>query len=448
MAETSTFPTTLDSFTTIPAGTTALGTVHVTTHEKVKAALEAIEANLGVGAHIDPTRFAFASVKERLDRGHLPCYNVGNAGMIPDDTSTAAASTNVAVILYVAAYLSSIGGGIIYIPNNKYYTNAAIPIPDDVSIIGESLNAELSATHTTGAVLQFVGTSSAVRRDRVQVANLKIGGASGGTNSRIGIQCQYAQKIDLAHVEFWSTAIALSGLDWWDSTLYDIRFDQCSTTDGTNTAAVYLEANSASSTDSNTLRFVNCTWENCFERDLYMVALGSGAKRPNKIRFYGCKWECGGSGFLKGDRLVISGVSYVTFTDCEWTIGEFYSGYTTPVNVVTVSGSRDVSFQNCRMEGAPVASSTVARFLYLNGSSSGNYHITVNGVGFFASTNNNPTVAAIEWAGTNDDSDDQNIAYSYIASGTPVLRVGAPSSPSENTVLTLGDLIALDAIFN
>lgn len=436
----SSYPGALDSLSNPAAGdaTNNVTTPHATQHANANDAIEAIQAELGT----DPAG-TFTNLKTRLAVTVLnENLNIEGLGAIAGSSSGTVPTDNVSVLVTAVALAGAAGGGDILIPPGTFYLDgtpgadlvtlgASVP---GVNIIGVDRNQSiLNDLRSSGSTIAIKGTNASSRSKYHRFADFQITGAAGGTNTRKGLDFKWAGHATVERMQFWSTAHAIYGYDWWDSLVNDTRFDQCSTRDGSDLAAVYIQAQSSDTTDCNELKFTNNTWEQCWERDL---TLYSNGRDVNKCHFLSNKFECGGSGFLKGNRVYILGGDANTFVDNTFTLGEWYTAYTTAHSAVVAVNTRGTKFIGNRFEGAPVSTGPTVNYMMnfvdFGGTTDS---LTVIGNDFQASTNQTGIVGIYYQLSYNGGQvTDYGNQWGYVASGTPLVRSGLPGSLADDLV--------------
>ena len=442
----SSYPSALDSLSN-PASsdkTNSATVPHATQHANANDAIEAIQGELGT----DPAG-TFSTVKSRLNVTVLnENLNIEGLGAIAGTSSGTVPTDNVAVLTTAVALAAATDGGNILIPPGRFYLDGTAgadlitfsPTANGVNVIGVDRDKSiLDDLRSSGSTIAVKGTNASTRAKYHRFADFQITGAAGGTNSRKGLDFKWAGHATIERMQFWSTAYALYGYDWWDSLVNDTRFDQCSVRDGSGKAAVYLLAQSSDTTDCNEIKFTNNTWEQCWEKD---VELYSNGRDVNKIRFYGNKFECGGSGFLKGDRIRITGGDAISFIDNDFTMGEWYTAYTTPHAGIVAINTRALKVIGNRFEGAPVSTGPTVNYMMnfvdFGGTTDS---LTVIGNDFQASTNQTGIVGIYyQLAYNGGDVTDYGNQWGYVASGTPLVRSGLPGRLAD-------DLVDIDPIY-
>lgn len=403
---------------------------HSAQHANANDEIEATQTELGTdvaGTYADlKTRLA-VTVKDEF-------LNIEALGAVAG--SVGAGAANVAIIQTAVNLAGTAGGGDVFIPPGNFEVDGTAgtdlitiaPGQNSVNIVGVDRNvSKLSDLRSSGTTIAVKGTNASTRSKYHRFADFQITGAAGGTNSRKAFENKWCGHLTFERMQFWSTAHALYGYDWWDSLVSDCRFDQCSTNDGSALAAVHLRAQSSDATDCNSIRFVNNTWEQCWERD---VDLYSAGRDVNKIRFYGNKLECGGSGFQKGDRVNVLGGDDITFVDNDWTIGDWYPSYTTQNVCLQLTNTQAVKVIGNRFEGAPATAGPVLSYMISVASFGGTTQsLRLIGNDFQGSTNNVATAGILYSNITNSDGEitDYGNGWTYANGGAfPPVRVGLP----------------------
>lgn len=345
------FPTTLDSYTR-PLATEKLNNPsHVEVHDNVYDAIEALEAKLGVDSSGVATSIDY---KVRSKQTHVTVGTVAN----PGDYTCDGVADNVQIKAAIDAVLAA-GGGKIWIREGLYDIAAAIT----VTLGGKSLIIEgegdgtilsISSLSSSEANSGLVVTGSVtVGADRIGIRDMQfLGNATGGMGLRLK-SCYQGDATNLRFKNF--TAGSGWGVGFWLDQTIDITIDNCVTT-GCIYAGLQIQNTSNANTilggwfheggtgsvgvrisASNGNTFTGSIFES---NDLAGVLISSSARATH---FYGCWFED------QVDGLVIDTALHTDVSGCWFTLN-------TSNDIEIGAGAQDTTiFRNRFNDGGTVA---------------------------------------------------------------------------------------------
>ncbi|HZR12156.1 MAG TPA: glycosyl hydrolase family 28-related protein [Acidimicrobiia bacterium] len=329
-----------------------------------------------------------------------------------------------------AATNSGANGSVVELSEGDFYLGGSISIPSNVILVGQGANATiLHFQPTTGSAIQIIGSGTSSHVQYSGLRALQLLGSASQSTSPIGIDIQYADNLTLEELRVYSFyGYGIRGIEWQDTEIRHCRFDWCGSPNGSGQAAV--DINISSTSDSDSLRFTDCTWETCRDRDVRIAGNGS-ANRSNKVRFRGCKFEQ--STRVRGtERVLVTGAGdLINFEGCDFVVGGgFDTGWSTKLDSLlhivqsTAVNVRDCLFTSQGAGGAQLLTS----FLHFDGSSP-NIGVLVDGCWWnVGSTTNYPATAALVWSGTNNNAHNGAHAFVWDAHGSTVEQSGSPTS--------------------
>lgn len=377
--------------------------------------------------------------------GTCVVYNVLDYGVVANAAS--AASANVTALASVETAVQSAGCGIIYFPCGTYYLDGAASAifltvdTDNVTLAAEAgVGATIQDQRTgAGTIVKFAGASGNYITN-CAVRDLKFTGANAGANARKAIELQYVEGLRVDRCEFTNNAQSIWADDVRDCIVSFCVFDGCSVTDASNKAAVYLSSNSGASKVSRSVRFHDCLWRNNYQYDVF---LEGSTTAVSHVRFDACRFQ--NDGFIRGDRIRLSLVDDVTIDSCEFSLGDFHTGYTTKINAISVEGtSTAVSLMNNHFEAQGVASgsATISSFVYAGTGSDSCTGLTAIGNNFVVGTNHALAQACIRYGTAVSKVFRAGNRVITDTPGNTSLETGSPTTLSSLGVATLGHLIA------
>lgn len=255
----------------------------------------------------------------------LPVYNVKTAYHADNTGATDAASP----INQAISDASVAGGGIVFIPVGTYsIASADITLLTGVSLWGESIDGvNLVDNRSSGSTVRMRGADQATPISRCDVKGFRITGTSPGTNSRIGVELQYAQRCVVSELD-----IASSGFGAWvrgsaSSTITACRFNGCSSADASNKGAVHVVDDSMAHSDS--IHVTDNVFVGCFEHDV--VVVGTGAFRPDGVDVSDNRMI---GSHVRGHRVSITVASNARVTHNQFNAAAFDGGFSTPTDFV------------------------------------------------------------------------------------------------------------------
>src|SRR5581483_5504555 len=247
-----------------------------------------------------------------------------------------------------AATNSGANGSVVELSEGDFYLGGSISIPSNVILVGQGANATiLHFQPTTGSAIQIIGSGTSSHVQYSGLRALQLLGSASQSTSPIGIDIQYADNLTLEELRVYSFyGYGIRGIEWQDTEIRHCRFDWCGSPNGSGQAAV--DINISSTSDSDSLRFTDCTWETCRDHDVRIAGNGS-ANRSNKVRFRGCKFEQ--STRVRGtERVLVTGAGdLINFEGCDFVVGGgFDTGWSTKLDsLLHIVQSTAVNVRDC-----------------------------------------------------------------------------------------------------
>jgi hypothetical protein len=326
------------------------------------------------------------------------------------------------------ARLARLGGGTVELSRGTFSIDGPIVMQSCVSLVGQGSGGPWAGGATTirrtgaFAMLTIRGEGPGGGPTHVHGVRVRDVELDGADHRAAGILTHYADTIVIERIVFRAIqGSAVEGVEWWDSTVNDCRFDFCGSRDGSNAPAVALhqslpEAPSSSST--NNIHFVNCTWESFADGAIGLFGTG-GDGRLNVCHFVNCKLE---SRTLRGVAVRAEYCVDVSFRNLHIAVGEF-EHQTEPQDAFTIANSYNVVVEGYWANAIATDTQSVRTFLSLKGD---NRNVFLHQLMFDAAATNKPSVAAIELAETNERVDLGYHSFGFDA-GESVLRAGDTS---------------------
>lgn len=331
------------------------------------------------------------------------------------------------------AFSTSFGGGDVYVPGGTYKTSADLALPAGAHLVGASRQTTtINDSRTSGSTIKAVGTTGA-HLAGINVEEITISGGSAGTNTRRGLQFDFCDRVTLKNVTVIQTAYALKCHAVTQLVTDGCLWQDCSTSDGTNKAAVHLDADTTDGACS-AITFANTVWRNCRERDLEMTG---STTRVQNVRVQNCRFEADTN--MKGDRVVLTTTRDILFFGNSWLLGAFFAAYTTKDYGLVATDCDGLHILGNAFEAKNQVTVTVQGFIALAGSTA-NTAVNIGDNAFYAgnvggSNANTPATAAIVYSGTNNLVAERANRY---AAGTGTLISGSPTSTQSTTGVTAG----------
>ncbi len=332
------------------------------------------------------------------------------------DANTAALNALLAVAALAGGY-SVFFAGIVYV-NGDIIMDAAASA-DQIHLVGAHAGCGIFDTRTAGTTLRLLGAGGAVCTD-CSLTNMRIDGVTAGANTRVALALTDVERFTLDRVEIANANRAITADNLRAFLGRSSRFVSCGRTAAPTEGVVNLTSPSAGRTCEN-ITFFDCEWRDCVGLDLDATSTN---ERISRVMLIASRFLCGGTA-LRSGRVRINKARFVV---CAW--NHFRAG--TPAAAVAAQNVLDITdcthaqvFANS-FEGASIAAglNPIRTFIRFNGCD----HAQARDNGFDCGNNNNPTVAAIEWVGTNNDATDMDNGFGTIAGGTPVFRTGRPTT--------------------
>lgn len=421
---TSNFDTSLDDFTDVP------DSGEIVDSDRIRTMIDAIkkgQAKLGVSGSTVSTSHDF-KLARLAEIG--PIINVKEFGCAT--TNTAAANTT--AVQNIVNFVTAFGqAAVIYFPQGTYDINNITVAGDFITFAGAGNRVTIlnyKGSSSGAAFLSFTGTESGPpgRLEENRVFDIKL--KNGGNAFSTGIQVDSASHAIYERVIFSAfRKNAIRGSYYMDAEINECQFDFCGSANDSDNAAVYIGEG------CNSLRFVNCRFENTTDRTLHLT---KGAGSTNKIRFYGCKFESStadGNGMGGTDsQFYLDGVAFVAFTACDFTFQRLQNGTHAIVPALFhVQGSSAISFADCYFpNGSLGAVKPFTSYFWMDGSSAANTACSWSNCVFTSGNAASPPTQTFLWAGTNRKISRSGVSWGFVSGGgTPTMDSGSPTSASD-----------------
>jgi hypothetical protein len=296
------------------------------------------------------------------------------------------------------------GGGTVELSRGAFEISEPIVLQSGVSLIGQGSGGPwiTGATNIrrTGSftMLSIRGDGPGGGRSHVHGVRVRDLVLDGADQPGAGILAHYADTVVVERVRFGAIhGSAIQGVEWWDSTVNDCRFDFCGSRDGSGIPAVGLYQSLPevpSSSNTNNIHFVNCTWESFADGGIGLYGT-AGDGRLNVCHFVNCKLE---SSTLRGVPVHAEYCLDVSFRNLHIAMGAF-EGQTEPQDAFTIASSYNVVVDGYWGNAIATDAQTIRTFLSLKGD---NHNVFLHDLMFDAQSVNKPAVAAVELAETNE----------------------------------------------
>lgn len=206
-----------------------------------------------------------------------------------------------------------------------------------------------------------------------------------------------------------------------DSTFVDCRWDTCGSQGktGANIKAAVSVTTGGAGNNSNNVHFTNCTWESCEDRSLEFLGTGSGVSSIQLCYITNAKIE--NQTGTNGTVVKIDWCTSITFRNLNIVLGAKAGGVVTPADAMIITNSNAVLVDHYFGVITNTGGDTtpVRTLLSLQG---GNDSVKLTNLWF--SVTQHPTVAALEFSGTNTKVDRQTVAFQFDGPTGSVLIVG------------------------
>lgn len=323
------------------------------------------------------------------------------------------------------ALVAGLGGGTVELSDGDFSLTGSIVLASNVVVRGQGpYGTRLVRNSGSFTMVQMSGTGSGAHLSFSGISDLALSGNLGAIN---GIECHYTDRCIIARVFFVGFfAHAIEGVEFWDTTITDCRFDYCGSRDGSSVPAVGIYQNRPglpSDDTCNGLHFTNCTWETFADGAIGLFGIADG--KVNYCYFTNCKVE---TGTLRGVPVKVDWADEVNFRNFRSSIGDF-ENQTQPQDIFVITNSFDCIVDGYHGFCQDSGTQTVRTLLSLNN----NNHMFLRNLLFQAGTINRPSVAALEFTGTNEVIDLGYHSYGYDGSGSAVLRTGTTTKKYRNS---------------
>lgn len=318
------------------------------------------------------------------------------------------------------------GGGTVELSRGTFLTGAPIIMRSNVTLRGQgaSLIGQLATRiERTGnhVLVRAKGSGpggGSTHIHGVRIRDLELNGADLGAT---GIEIHYADSTIINGVLFGQIyGHAIEAVEWWDSYITDCRFEYCGSRDGSGVPSVGLygaRPGLPTVYATNGIRMSNCMFETFADGALALVGSGSGGEQVNVCFIENTRFE---TQTLRGVPVRLDRTTACMFRNVQASVGPF-ENQTQPQDAFTVTNTSNLSIDGYYAQAQNVPGQSVRTLLALKG---GNFRMSLHDLMFDVGTTNKPTVAALEFSGTNEFVDLGYHGFGFDGSGTAVLRVG------------------------
>jgi hypothetical protein len=355
---------------------------------------------------------------------------------------TGVAATDTAAIAAQLALAAAAGGGTVVIAPGLYPISSTLTIPENTRLVGAGWQISGLVRTSNITMLDFVGAHadttttdfldycsvedmSIFGDGRTTIAGSGVGGHS--TWSTTGVRVYHARHIDWTDVRFFGFfGVAVKGLEWFDSCLTRVRFDWCGFND---LAALHLIVSEDASgighavEPTNNINFDNVTFETCGRAIRAERGATGGSHQINKLYWKGVKVE---SSQMMGPAVEMLNCLFLDIDGLNVTCNGIRSGSTGPFDATIFDTCQGVKVDGFFGEANPSFGTSVTRtLLRIDDCNDSSFDKLFFGNG----ATNYPSVAAVEFAGTNSDVTLGTVGWAYDnTAGAAVLVSGAPTS--------------------
>jgi polygalacturonase len=303
----------------------------------------------------------------------------------------------------------------VYIPAGTYNIGSTLVLKHGVTLRGAGKKSTILRRTSNIILLDISGTADTATTviQNVHIRDLELNSTSRaiGTWTAPLVRCYYTQWVHWTNVNFRRAGgRAIAAVRYYDGQFLNCRWDYCG---ATGHAAVHLQNSEQGKTvgqfgysiDScNNLYFVSCTWESNPGTDLYCDGRQSDGtintnRRQNMVRLVGSKMESGQTTERTDDaRLVLQGTSHFELIGVVVSAKGTISGNPTDWIVLKDTYNLRATHLTLVATEASPTQQAMRTGLSLQGNNDG---IDIDVVCGTVQPVNRPTVALIEYTGTN-----------------------------------------------
>ena len=273
---------------------------------------------------------------------------------------------------------SKVGGGSIFVaPGTVHLYQSIVFNPqgagkyNNVDLVGSGMGTVLRRRADV-PVIDVRGTSASAsntcRNINIENFYFNCDSSDGSASWKTpGVKIRYATSVNLRQCNFNNfTTAALRTQAWADSFVQRARFDACGTvpSDPTQYAVIELLCATTSTGEQTSNIYFEDIIIDTFNTGALKI-LGNSNQKVDSIFFNRLKVKnetnvCGTFADINYGDLVV-------FDYSSWYVKDFRSGYSTPINVIKVTNSTAVMFEDPRFDIGAASTPTVNRFLYFDG---------------------------------------------------------------------------------
>lgn len=367
-------------------------------------------------------------------------FNVKNYGATGDGATDDATAIRAAI---AAAF--AVGGGVVFFPPGTYMVGSTLTFPmnpttrySNITLRGAGPNTTTLRRTGNFILLDISGLNTTQWIISAAVEDLKLIGAGNPLWVQPVVRSYYSQFLSFTRVN-WdnSRSTALDCVQIFDSYFYECRWDY----QGNETATgwpVWIRCADqgaatgwGSSTDnSNNCWFINCVMEQCRGGGIYLDGraydgTSQGARQVNRIYFINFKYE-NAVATISAPALKMVNCNHIV-----WQNGHASAQNLNPVNagarvnLVEIKDTLASQIVNVSLNALTgVSTPSVRAGISYQG---GNTLCSIANVDSSSQTDHSPSVALVEYAGTNTLMNEERTGYYYNPAGAP-LFVGAPTT--------------------
>lgn len=286
-----------------------------------------------------------------------PAYGAAGTGLV-DDTLAVQAAINAA---------HAAGGGVVYFPAGTYALTPGASTPalsvtgTGIRLVGAGRGATTLRKSANGVLLSMSGPASDLSgATHTRYCSLTEMTLNGNSKTGLLLQLYYANNNLFQNLFFTSNSdVCVDTTEFWDSQFINCVWESSGGAADSISPNVWLRNSAAASgfgfsTDSvNMIRFYACRWENFFNGALRIEHGVGNTNNPNGIYLMHNKMES--SAMRGGSHLVAAAECRGVYVDGLYCYaGNFFSGYTTPQNVINWAAQSSV------LENTIIANGSIA----------------------------------------------------------------------------------------
>lgn len=354
---------------------------------------------------------------------------------VVDYGATGDGVTDDSAAIQAAINATPTNGGIVRFPPGTYLCGTGLTIPRSrIALVGAGRSASTLLKGADIILLDASGdhavTTTTRRLDDVVLRDLTLQGDANTGHTQPLFRSYYAAKGLIDSVDFTlHYGEAVRFVENYDTYFSSCRFDQVGGKDGTK-PAVHLRAEDlgvssgfgSSTTNTDNIWFVNCVFESFRDGAIWAIGVSPGSRAVNKIFASNLKME---SRNVRGTFLKLSNAQDLFFNNMFVAAGEFDTGASTPIDLISMSNVANVGISHMSGEAIDWAGASIRTFVSIAGSVT---QLSLHHAAFYGQATNTPSVAAVEFAGgSNTIIRIDNAAWASNPAGTAIASGTADS---------------------